>query len=123
MTASLPRLLVLCCTTVVLLAASVPRGDSPMRRPVAVAAAQRITLDPVTGQAISPEAAGNVPTTGDAAAESAVLLPREANEVHLPDGTVGVRVAKRYFHTITVCRQADGSFSSDCPPAGRRSSP
>jgi hypothetical protein len=35
--------------------------------------------------------------------------------VHLPDGTVGVRVAKRYYHTISVCRQADGSFSSDCP--------
>ena len=81
MSASLPRLLVLCCTAVLLLAASVPRGDSPMRRPVAVAAAQRITLDPVTGQAISPEAAGNVPTTGDAAAGLAALLPREANEV------------------------------------------
>jgi hypothetical protein len=39
----------------------------------------------------------------------------EAAEVHLPDGTVGVRVAKRYYHTISVCRQADGSFSSDCP--------
>ena len=123
MTASLPRLLVLCCTTAVLLAASVPRTELPARGAIAIAAAQRITIDPGTGLAIAPDQAGAIPAPADVAVESAALVPGEVNEVHLPDGTVGVRVAKRYFHTIVVCRQADGSFSSDCPPAGLRSTP
>jgi hypothetical protein len=107
MTARLPRLLVSSCVSVLLLAACQPHSDVAAGRPAAVAAAQRISLDP--DAAMTPEAAAGVNGA------PVVLAVREASEVHLPDGTVGVRVAKRYYHTISVCRQPDGSFSSECP--------
>jgi hypothetical protein len=40
-------------------------------------------------------------------------LPTE--EVHFPDGTVGVRVARQYFHTVVICRHADGRYDTQCP--------
>lgn len=40
-------------------------------------------------------------------------LPTE--EVRFPDGTVGVRVARQYFHTVVVCRHADGHYDTQCP--------
>jgi len=87
------------------LAACQPRSETAVDAvaPATVGAAQRIVLDPAAA-AIAPAALEPVASTNEPAAE-----------VHLPDGTVGVRVAKRYYHTISVCRQADGSFSSDCP--------
>jgi hypothetical protein len=88
-----------------------------------VGAAQRIAIDPLTGQVLQ----GNASATDGAVAaiQRAAIrttpainaLPHDGDEVHLPDGTVGVRVARRFYHTISVCLQADGSFSSDCPAA------
>ena len=86
-------------------------------------AAQRIAIDPLTGQVLQADA--SAPNDAVAPIARAVIrttpannaLPRDGDEVHLPDGTVGVRVARRYYHTISVCLQADGSFSSDCPAA------
>lgn len=115
---SLPRLLAISCTTALLLSAWQQRGEVAPGRPASVAAAQRITLDPVTHQPVPAVAADSAQTAGDmAVAPTAPVAtgPREATEVHLPDGTVGVRVDKRYFDTVTVCRQPDGSFSSACP--------
>ena len=118
MIASLPRLLALSCTTTLLLAACQQRSEMAPDRPAPVAAAQRITLDPVTRLPVSTVTAGaasDAPSLVGTAAVSATAGPREATEVHLPDGTVGVRVDQRYFDTVTVCRQPDGSFGSACP--------
>jgi len=90
---------------------------------VVVGAAQRIAIDPQTGQILQADA--SVPAGAVASIQQAAIrttpalnaLPRDADEVHLPDGTVGVRVARRFYHTISVCLQADGSFSSACPAA------
>jgi hypothetical protein len=82
------------------------------------AAAQRIVLDPVTHLPTSTEPAGGAVTTPDTGASEISgrrALPTVPEEVWLPDGTVGVRVAQQYFHTIVVCRQRDGSFSTQCP--------
>ena len=90
---------------------------------VTVGAAQRIAIDPLTGQVLQADASapdGAVASMQQAAIRTTPAvnaLPRDADEVHLPDGTVGVRVARRYYHTISVCLQADGSFSSACPAA------
>lgn len=113
MTARIPRLLVFCCAGALPLLACAPRGDVAAKRttatnPPAIAAAQRISLDGAAEPAPADPATLNN--------EPAALAARAVDEVHLPDGTVGVRVDKRYYHTITVCRQADGSFSSHCPP-------
>jgi len=91
--------------------------------PVIASAAQRIAIDPLTGQVLQADA--SAPNDAVASIQRAAIwttpavnvLPRDGDEVHLPDGTVGVRVARRYYHTISVCLQADGSFSSDCPAA------
>jgi hypothetical protein len=87
-----------------------------------VAAAQRISVDPATGQVRKPDAAVLAQLSAEVSAVSTApavaasgTAAQEAREVHLPDGTVGVRVDKRYYHTISVCRLADGSFSTDCP--------
>jgi hypothetical protein len=90
---------------------------------VIAGAAQRIAIDPLTGQVLQADA--TAPNDAVASVQRATIrtmpainaLPRDADEVHLPDGTVGVRVARRFYHTISVCLQADGSFSSDCPAA------
>lgn len=90
---------------------------------VTVGAAQRIAIDPLTGQVLQAEASApdgavaSFQRTAIRTAPALNALPRDADEVHLADGTVGVRVARRYYHTISVCLQADGSFSSDCPAA------
>ncbi len=87
-----------------------------------LSAAQRIEIDPATGLLRAPDAAAAGDTTIEprrsaiAATQSTNVLSRDADEVHLPDGTVGVRVARRFYHTVSVCLQADGSFSSNCPP-------
>ena len=107
MTARLPCLLVFCCIGAVPLVACKPHSEQSAARMHSIAAAQRISVDGVA------QSMPAVPATLNN--EPAALAERAVDEVHLPDGTVGVRVAKRYYHTIVVCRQADGSFSSDCP--------
>lgn len=84
-----------------------PDASASGQRPIM--AAQRISLDG------SHEAVAAAPSMLNN--EPAALAARARDEVHLPDGTVGVRVAKRYYHTIVVCRQPDGSFSTECPAA------
>jgi hypothetical protein len=86
--------------------------------PAQVRAAQRIALDPATHLPIAAERAdASAPPadSGAGAGSGRRVLPAVPEEVRLPDGTVGVRVAQQYFHTITVCRQRDGSFSTRCP--------
>jgi hypothetical protein len=119
MSARIPLRLLICCAAALPLLACAPREqqtDKPAMAPDAprVAAAQRINLDGTRETASSaPAPLNNTPEA---------LAARAADEVRLPDGTVGVRVDKRYYHTIVVCRKADGSFSTDCPAtiAGER---
>jgi hypothetical protein len=83
-----------------------------------VAAAQQIVLDPVTHLATSAgqaDALASAPDSGAGQGSGRRTLPTVPEEVRLPDGTVGVKVAQQYFHTIAVCRQRDGSFSTQCP--------
>ena len=80
--------------------------------PAHARAAQRIVLDPATQLPLAGEVA-----EGASVASSRRMLPAVPEEVQLPDGTVGVKVAQQYFHTIVVCRQRDGSFSTQCPAA------
>jgi hypothetical protein len=112
MTANPPKLLVFSCLAVLPLLSCAP-GVQVTGEPATdanaptVAAAQRISLDGSSAtEALTAAGLNNEPSA---------LAARAADEVRLPDGTVGVRVAKRYYHTISVCRQADGSFSSHCP--------
>jgi len=84
------------------------------------AAAQRIVLDPVTHLATSGpqgDAMAAAPDSSASADSGRRSLPSVPEEVRLPDGTVGVKVAQQYFHTIVVCRRRDGSFSTQCPAA------
>ena len=93
-------------------------SHSGVRGQAHAAAAQRIVLDPVTHLPAWAERAGSAATTPDSGASEVSgrrTLPGVPEEVRLPDGTVGVRVAQQYFHTIAVCRQRDGSFSTQCP--------
>ena len=120
MITSPPRLVVLLSTTL-LLSACQRASDPVPDRTAPVAAAQRIALDPVTRLPVASVAADEPAAV--LAQEPAVVGLREATEVHLPDGTVGVRVDKRYFDTITVCRQADGRFSDACPASKAAAKP
>jgi hypothetical protein len=47
-------------------------------------------------------------------------LPETPEIIRLPDGTVGVKVAAQYYDTIVACRQSDGSYGTNCPPAGKK---
>jgi len=48
------------------------------------------------------------------------LQPETPDIIRLPDGTVGVKVAAQYYDTIVACRQSDGSYGTNCPPARKR---
>lgn len=93
-----------------LLAACSARSNVAPAGSITGRAAQRIELD---GAGISAPSADLV--VGEAAGRR--TQAPVAEEVKLPDGTVGVKVAQQYFHTIVVCRQRDGSFSTQCPAA------
>ena len=80
--------------------------------PVHASAAQRIDLGPPTAEAAGVAAAAGATASSLTAARHDAPA---AEEIRLPDGTVGVRVAQQYFHTITACRQPDGTFSTNCP--------
>jgi len=84
-------------------------------------AAQQVFLDPATGLPREPtEAELAALQAAGAASAKAALRPGAAapEEIHLPDGTAGIRLDQRYYETITMCRQPDGSFGSHCPATG-----
>ena len=86
--------------------------------PAGARAAQRIVLDPATHLPVAAEVADATaltPASGANPGAGRRILPAVPEEVRLPDGTVGVKVAQQYFHTIVVCRQPDGSLSAQCP--------
>ncbi|HEX9472757.1 MAG TPA: hypothetical protein VF931_01115 [Steroidobacteraceae bacterium] len=112
----------------VLLAGCSDRSDSLSGRQGQgrAAAAQRIVLDPVTHLATSApqaDALAAAPDSSASAVSGRRSLPTVPEEVRLPDGTVGVKVAQQYFHTIVVCRQRDGSFSPQCPAVAAGAGP
>jgi hypothetical protein len=57
---------------------------------------------------VQPAAAG-----GQAASEGA----QQREHFVLPDGTEGVTLRPQDRRAVVVCRQADGSYSENCPPA------
>jgi len=85
--------------------------------------AARVFLDPVTGQARKPTRAEveahnaaqrlRAETAGGQAASEG----GQREHFVLPDGTEGVKLAPSDRHAVVVCRQADGSFAENCPPA------
>lgn len=97
-------------------------------------AAQRIYVDLATGGLREPTAAelaaeagqaanGLVPASGLQASQKQALAAGAtaadgADEVHFADGTVGVRPARKYLHTVVLCRQADGRYTEQCADAG-----
>lgn len=76
-----------------------------------VHAAQRIEL---------PGAADGNVSESVAAANPRRVLPETPEIIRLPDGTVGVKVAAQYYDTIVACRQSDGSYGTNCPPARKQ---
>jgi len=113
---------------VVLLAGCSARADSHagVAGPARARAAQRIVLDPATHHPVAAEAADATALTSGSGASQGTgrrTLPAVPEEVRLPDGTVGVKVAQQYFHTIVVCRQPDGSFSTQCPAGAMGAKP
>ena len=76
-------------------------------------AAQRIELPAAADPAVSGEAVSG----GVAALTAGTRIQPAAPEVlRFPDGTVGIKVAQQYYHTIVACRLPDGSFTTQCPP-------
>jgi len=100
-------------------------GHAGVAGPAHVRAAQRIVLDPATHLPVAAAADATALTPGSGAnlGTGRRTLPAVPEEVRLPDGTVGVKVAQQYFHTIVVCRQPDGSFSTQCPAAASGARP
>jgi hypothetical protein len=74
-------------------------------------AAQRIEL---------PGAVDDASAAPRSAATVRRQLPENPEIIRLPDGTVGVKVAAQYYDTIVACRQSDGSYGTNCPPARKR---
>ncbi len=83
------------------------RSEVTELRPVHASAAQRVELAATADSPATP-------------AEAAVMsvnrqVPSTPEVIRLPDGTVGVKVAQQYFHTIVACRRDDGTFTTQCP--------
>jgi hypothetical protein len=117
---------IIALTAVAALVASLVLGGSgPAQQSVAwtsgPGAAQQVFLDPVTGLPREPTATelAALQAAGPGAAAKAALRPgaAAAEEIHLPDGTVGIRLPERYSETVVVCRQPDGRFGTDCAAA------
>ena len=89
----------------------------------------RVFLDPVTGEAREPtpaEAAGAAASgrvQREAVAGQAGSEGTQREHFVLPDGTEGVKLAPRDQRAVVVCRQADGSYTENCPSAAGRSGP
>jgi hypothetical protein len=71
-------------------------------------AAQRVVLAGATDPAASSESAALTAGTR--------VQPDVPEVLRFPDGTVGIRVAQQYYHTIVACRLPDGTFTTHCPP-------
>lgn len=108
--------------------AGAPAAIAPSRAQPAAGATLRVYVDPATGlrreptadelaaeaaHANAPAATGVVP-----AARSSVALAASADEIRLPDGTVGVRVPRRALHVVQLCRQPDGRYGEHCEGHG-----
>jgi hypothetical protein len=76
--------------------------------PVHARAAQRAELPGVDAGAVASESA--------ALASGTRIQPAAPEVLRFPDGTVGIKVAQQYYHTIVACRLPDGSFTTRCPP-------
>jgi len=89
----------------------------------------KVFLDPVTGEAREPtpaEAAGAAASgrvQREAVAGQAGSEGTQREHFVLPDGTEGVKLAPRDQRAVVVCRQADGSYTENCPPAAGNSRP
>ena len=83
----------------------------------------RVFLDPVTGEAREPTraeaAAGAAAEQVQAQSAGGQTASEGGQREHfvLPDGTEGVTLAPRDRRSVVVCRQTDGSYSENCPPA------
>jgi hypothetical protein len=111
------RLLLLAASGLQLVACSsrtdvAPVGGSDGVAQVHARAAQRVDLPGATVSALP--AASAALTSGTRAQPAAPEMLR------LPDGTVGIKVAQQYYHTIVACRLPDGSFTTQCPPGQER---
>lgn len=79
-------------------------------------AAQRIELPGAADPAVS-AVSGETSSGASAALTAGTRVQPAAPEVlRFPDGTVGIKVAQQYYHTIVACRLPDGSFTTQCPP-------
>lgn len=86
---------------------------APSRPPSAIwqvhaRAAQRIELPGAPATVVSGESTALTAGTR--------IQPAAPEMLRLPDGTVGIKVAQQYYHTIVACRLPDGSFTTQCPP-------
>ena len=107
------RFLLLAAAGLQLTGCSARTEVAPAKPPTAIApvrarAAQRVDLPGATEAAVAAESA--------AFAVATRLQPSTPEVLRLPDGTVGIRVAQQYYHTIVACRLPDGSFTTQCPP-------
>jgi len=82
--------------------------------PAHARAAQRAVLPGATDSAVAAESAALSPGNR--------IQPATPEVLRLPDGTVGIKVAQQYYHTIVACRLPDGSFTTQCP-SGREPRP
>ncbi len=71
-------------------------------------AAQRVELPGAVDAALSGE--------GAALTVGRRVQPAVPEVLRFPDGTVGIKVAQQYYHTVVACRLPDGSFTTRCPP-------
>ncbi len=86
------------------------------------AEAERAATGADTGAAPG-AATGTAAGTGLQAVQKAALAGAAASadsaaEVHLADGTVGVRPARQFLHSVELCRQPDGGYGERCADAG-----
>ena len=112
------RLLLLAAVGLQLAACSARTDLAPPRSvgavaPVHASAAQRIELPGAAGAAA---AGANMPGGAAALGAGARIQPAAPEMLHFPDGTVGIKVAQQYYHTIVACRLPDGTFTTSCPP-------
>ena len=91
-----------------LLAGCSAQTDPGTARPVHASAAQRIELPGAEGAAVA-----DVSPVANAGSR---VLPEAPEVIRLADGTVGIKVAQQYFHTIVACPQPDGTLGIQCPP-------
>jgi len=101
-------------------AAALLIGGCSVRDPANSTSAQRPTTAPRARAAqriVLPGGADDAAAGSATAATIRRALPETPEVIRLPDGTVGVKVAAQYFDTVVACRQPDGRFGTNCPPA------